>query len=124
MKFCSSITYKERLLEMGFHRPAPVQVESSILYDGKTSAIIESETGSGKTLAYLLPLLSQIDPAKRLTYGIVIVPTRELGLQVKSVASQLVCGMLFTSLHVYLLFLLCLHCQCTIENPSSMTFDP
>lgn len=69
-----------------------MQVESSkLLYDGK-SAVIEAETGSGKTLAYLLPLLSQIDSSKMSTQGIVIVPTRELGLQVKSVASQLING--------------------------------
>jgi len=51
------------------------------LLSGK-DAIVQAETGSGKTLAYLLPILSAIDRQRTTTQAIIVVPTRELGLQV------------------------------------------
>ena len=50
---------------------------------------MQAETGSGKTLAFLLPLLSQVDPARQTVQALVVVPTRELGLQVARVAKRL-----------------------------------
>ena len=51
--------------------------------------VVQAQTGSGKTLAYLLPLLSGIDASRAAVQGIVVVPTRELGLQVSRVARRL-----------------------------------
>ena len=51
--------------------------------------IIQSHTGSGKTLAYLLPLLARIDPTRSAVQGVVIVPTRELGVQVSRIARRI-----------------------------------
>lgn len=59
--------------------------------DGQ-DVIIHSQTGSGKTLGYLLPLLASIDPSRSSIQGIVIVPTRELGVQVARVARRLAVG--------------------------------
>jgi ATP-independent RNA helicase DbpA len=44
-----------------------------------------SATGSGKTLAYLLPLVKLVDTAITKTQAIIIVPSRELALQIESV---------------------------------------
>lgn len=44
--------------------------------------------GSGKTLAFLLPLLSMIDVSKKAVQALVVVPTRELGLQVNVHTTQ------------------------------------
>lgn len=41
-----------------------------------------AQTGSGKTLAFGLPLLQRLDPASDRVQGLVLVPTRELALQV------------------------------------------
>ena len=54
--------------------------------------ILHAQTGSGKTLAYLLPLISKIDVHRAAIQAIVIVPTRELGLQVVRVARRLCAG--------------------------------
>lgn len=62
--------------------------ESSRLPD----VIIHAQTGSGKTLAYLLPLLSRIDVTRSAVQALVVVPTRELGLQVVRVARRLSVG--------------------------------
>ena len=41
-----------------------------------------AQTGSGKTLAFGLPLLQRLDPASSQVQGLVLVPTRELAIQV------------------------------------------
>lgn len=78
-----------RAAELGFERPTAVQAEAlGVLLDGH-DAIVHASTGSGKTLAYLLPLLARIEPSHKVVQAIVIVPTRELGLQVAKLARQL-----------------------------------
>jgi ATP-independent RNA helicase DbpA len=47
--------------------------------------ILLSDTGSGKTLAFLLPLLERFDKSKQATQALVIVPSRELALQIEQV---------------------------------------
>jgi superfamily II DNA/RNA helicase len=54
-----------------------------------TDAIVQAETGSGKTLAYLLPILAGVDPSRSCVQAMIVVPTRELGLQVSRVAKRL-----------------------------------
>ncbi len=49
------------------------------------NVLLLSATGSGKTLAYLLPVVKLLDPAKTTTQAIIIVPSRELALQIESV---------------------------------------
>ncbi|MFE8728239.1 DEAD/DEAH box helicase [Aeromonas hydrophila] len=44
-----------------------------------------ARTGSGKTLAFGLPLLQRLDPASDRVQGLVLVPTRELAVQVSEV---------------------------------------
>jgi superfamily II DNA/RNA helicase len=55
-------------------------------------AIVRAETGSGKTLAYLLPCLAGIDPSRKAVQALIVVPTRELGLQVARITKRLVAG--------------------------------
>src|SRR5207248_4493633 len=45
----------------------------------------QARTGSGKTLAFVLPLLERVDPRVRGVQALVLVPTRELAIQVASV---------------------------------------
>ncbi|KAK1739811.1 DEAD/DEAH-box-containing ATP-dependent RNA helicase [Skeletonema marinoi] len=59
--------------------------------------ILHAQTGSGKTLAYMLPLLSRIDVSRSAVQAIVVVPTRELGLQVVRVARRLCAGSVVVS---------------------------
>jgi superfamily II DNA/RNA helicase len=50
----------------------------------------KAKTGSGKTLAFGLPLLERLEPAEpRRPRGLVLVPTRELALQVHDVLAPL-----------------------------------
>ena len=47
--------------------------------------ILFADTGSGKTLAFLIPLLESIDEKNNSTQALIIVPSRELALQIEQV---------------------------------------
>lgn len=55
--------------------------------------ILLSPTGSGKTLGFLLPAIELIDPAKEGVQVIIVVPSRELGLQIETVFKQMNTGL-------------------------------
>ncbi|RYY49396.1 MAG: DEAD/DEAH box helicase [Chitinophagaceae bacterium] len=58
----------------------------------KDHVILLSATGSGKTLAFLLPLLESLDPDEKLCQAMILVPSRELALQIDSVLKQMQTG--------------------------------
>jgi ATP-dependent RNA helicase DeaD len=85
-------TYLDKLQELGIGEPTPIQAEGiPVLLQGK-DAIIQSQTGTGKTLAYLLPALERIDPTQKQLQVMVIVPTRELGMQIMQEIEKLTSG--------------------------------
>jgi ATP-dependent RNA helicase DeaD len=49
----------------------------------------QARTGSGKTLAFLLPLVERANPGVRAIQALVLVPTRELAIQVGTVLAPL-----------------------------------
>ncbi|MEO5681481.1 MAG: DEAD/DEAH box helicase [Chitinophagaceae bacterium] len=51
--------------------------------------ILLSDTGSGKTIGFLLPVLALLDAAKTQTQAIIIVPSRELALQIEQVFKKM-----------------------------------
>jgi superfamily II DNA/RNA helicase len=51
----------------------------------KRDLILLSPTGSGKTLGFLLPLLKTLDPDINLVQVLILVPSRELALQIEQV---------------------------------------
>src|SRR6187397_54512 len=62
-----------------------MQLASIEAIDKNNKVLLLSATGSGKTLAYLLPVIKLLDPANTNTQAIIIVPSRELALQIESV---------------------------------------
>ncbi|TVP70496.1 MAG: DEAD/DEAH box helicase, partial [Nitriliruptor sp.] len=66
----------------GIIHPFPIQeLTLPLALDGH-DLIGQARTGTGKTLAFGLPLLQRLDPSRSVTQALVIVPTRELCLQV------------------------------------------
>ena len=53
--------------------------------DPKRDLILLSPTGSGKTLAFLLPILKTLDASIPLVQVLILVPSRELALQIEQV---------------------------------------
>ncbi|BEP29251.1 DEAD/DEAH box helicase [Helicovermis profundi] len=69
--------------------PTPIQTLSiPPILKGK-DLIGEAQTGTGKTYAFLLPMFQKIDPSIDHIQGLIIVPTRELALQITEVATIL-----------------------------------
>jgi len=69
--------------DLGFVTPTPIQQEAfSVVRSGKDVVGI-AQTGTGKTFAYMMPILQELKYSKQLTPRVlVLVPTRELVLQV------------------------------------------
>ncbi|KAG9441977.1 hypothetical protein H6P81_017831 [Aristolochia fimbriata] len=83
----------ERLEKAGLTVPTEVQSTAIPTISRNYDVVIQSYTGSGKTLAYLLPILTEVGPMKKLSAGedsdektgieaVVIAPSRELGMQI------------------------------------------
>ena len=62
----------------------PMQEASLEQATGKKDVILLSPTGSGKTLAYLLPLLLTLKTDDGSVQVLILVPSRELALQIDS----------------------------------------
>lgn len=54
-------------------------------YHGREDVVLLSPTGTGKTIAFLLPLLRSLDERKSGVQAVILVPSRELALQIESV---------------------------------------
>ncbi len=74
---------------VGWTSLMPVQSLALPYLLARRDIMVQSRTGSGKTGAYLLPMLSAIDPALKAPQALVLVPTRELALQVEREAKGL-----------------------------------
>jgi superfamily II DNA/RNA helicase len=78
------------LAEQGIIEPFPIQALT--IADGLAGRDVcgKAKTGSGKTLAFGLPLLDRVERARpRQPHGLVLVPTRELAVQVDGVLAPL-----------------------------------
>lgn len=54
--------------------------------------VLLSPTGSGKTLGFLLPILGTLDSGKSAVQALIVVPSRELALQIEQVFRQMGTG--------------------------------
>ncbi len=71
---------------------------ASIKANKKNSDIILlSSTGSGKTIAFLLPILELMDKSEKGTQALIIVPSRELAIQIEKVFRLMGTGFKVTS---------------------------
>src|SRR4029078_12232364 len=75
----------ESTTALGYQEPTPVQRETIPLLLQGRDLLGQADTGTGKTAAFALPMLQRIGdgrPRPRQTCGLVLVPTRELAMQV------------------------------------------
>ncbi len=68
--------------EMGFTKPTPIQEQAVPLLMQGSDIIGQAQTGTGKTAAFAIPILEAIDGNSRSVQALVLVPTRELAVQV------------------------------------------
>jgi len=93
-RYYISAEIKKNLAQLGFNRPTDIQFKAipSILNDEDVLAV--AQTGTGKTAAFAIPVIDKIHRMKssKRSYGIkciVMVPTRELALQIGEVFKSL-----------------------------------
>jgi ATP-dependent RNA helicase RhlE len=71
------------IADLGFEKPTPIQQESYSTILGGSDFVGIAQTGTGKTIAYLLPILQDLKFSKELNPRVlVLVPTRELVIQI------------------------------------------
>src|SRR5216684_5495133 len=79
----------QALSARGIVTPTPIQADViPLLLEGR-DVMGQARTGSGKTLAFALPILERCDPARQGIQALVLVPTRELAIQVGGVIAQM-----------------------------------
>lgn len=70
------------LKKMGYEKPTEVQEKTiPVVMEGK-DLIAQAQTGTGKTAAFGIPIVEKVNPKKRKIQALVLVPTRELAIQV------------------------------------------
>ncbi len=82
-------TTQEALLRMNILRPTPIQGRAIPLLMAGSDVVGQARTGSGKTLAFAVPLVELCDPSVRKVQALVLVPTRELAIQVAGVTEAM-----------------------------------
>ncbi len=78
--------------DAGFTAPTPIQQQAIPLIMQGHDVRASAQTGTGKTVAYMLPLLDRMTKRsaakKRGPFALILVPTRELAIQIASEAEK------------------------------------
>lgn len=80
------------LSKLNIQQLNPMQEEAISVIEKTANTIILSPTGTGKTLAFLLPLLETLDPNIDEVQALILVPTRELAIQIEQVVRNMGTG--------------------------------
>ncbi|MGH8169218.1 MAG: DEAD/DEAH box helicase [Steroidobacteraceae bacterium] len=72
----------QALAAVGYETPSPIQAQAIPLLLAGSDLLGQAQTGTGKTAAFALPILAQIDLQRAAPQALVLVPTRELAIQV------------------------------------------
>jgi len=87
--------YKDQaaiLSKLGIERLNPMQLEAHEAILSHSEVILLSPTGTGKTLAFLLPIIEQMDRHSKDIQVLILVPSRELAIQIESVTREMGSG--------------------------------
>lgn len=89
----NSIKEQQDILEkLNIHVLNPMQEEAISVINNTTNTILLSPTGTGKTLAFLLPIIKILDPDCEDVQALILVPSRELAIQIEQVVRSMGSG--------------------------------
>jgi superfamily II DNA/RNA helicase len=80
------------LSKLNIHALNPMQEEAISVINDTINTILLSPTGTGKTLAFLLPVIKILDPECNDIQALILVPSRELAIQIEQVARSMGSG--------------------------------
>jgi len=83
---------KAILNKMGIKQLNEMQSEAITTIASNPEVILLSPTGSGKTLAFLLPIIAELDPIIDQVQTLILVPSRELAIQIEQVTREMGSG--------------------------------
>ncbi len=81
--------WQEAIARAGWTKLMPVQAKAMPYMMAGRHMLVQAQTGSGKTGAFILPILEIINHLEKNCQALVLVPTRELAIQVAKEASVL-----------------------------------
>ncbi|MBU3947356.1 MAG: DEAD/DEAH box helicase [Proteobacteria bacterium] len=80
----------EAINKKGFEEPTPIQVMTiPVMLRDDTNIIVQAQTGTGKTAAFGLPLVEMVSTGSSMVQALILVPTRELAIQVSEEINSL-----------------------------------
>lgn len=89
----NNIKAQQEILEkLSIYELNPMQKQALEAINKNDKTILLSPTGTGKTFAFLLPLLEQLDPEIKEVQALIIVPSRELAIQIETVVRDMGSG--------------------------------
>ena len=96
MYFCimkiPSFSIEDALANLQIKALNEMQIASLDAFKTNNDVVLLSETGSGKTLAFLLPIASMLDINSLVSQALIVVPSRELALQIEQVFKKMGTG--------------------------------
>ena len=91
--------HKEILNKLNIEKLNEMQEEALNSIQSNPNTVLLSPTGTGKTLAFLLPLISNLDPNCKEIQALIIVPSRELAIQIEQVIRHMGTGYKATAVY-------------------------
>ncbi|WP_405206271.1 DEAD/DEAH box helicase [Aquimarina sp. LLG6339-5] len=90
----STIVKNQQLIlqKLGIEKLNPMQEEAKLAISSSDNIILLSPTGTGKTLAFLLPIIEALDKNCTEIQTLILVPSRELAIQIEQVARDMGTG--------------------------------
>lgn len=89
----SAIKNQEDILKkLGIQKLNPMQEEARLAIPTSAEVVLLSPTGTGKTLAFLLPIIAELENDCDEVQAMIIVPSRELAIQIEQVAREMGTG--------------------------------
>ena len=89
----NSIRDQEAILaKLNIYELNPMQEQAIKVIKENTNVILLSPTGTGKTLAFSLPLINSLDPTSKEIQALILVPSRELAIQIEQVIRSMGSG--------------------------------
>jgi len=85
-----SASVLDAINKKGFEEPTAIQAMTiPVMLKDDRNIIAQAQTGTGKTAAFGLPLIDMINTASRTVQALILVPTRELAIQVSEEINSL-----------------------------------
>lgn len=90
---------QEILTKLGILALNPMQEAAQEAISSNSEIILLSPTGTGKTLAFLLPIIEELNPNIKNIQVLILVPSRELAIQIEQVIREIGSGYKATAVY-------------------------